>query len=181
MDSLETDDIFTDDFPGERNKLIMELLYHTGMRLSELINIKSTDISNDQVKVLGKRKKERIVPISSDLSKQVLNYLNLREMTFQSANISEFLLVTNKGNKLYEKFVYRVVNTYLRYITSVQKKSPHVLRHTFATHMLNNGAKLHSIKELLGHSSLSATQVYTHNSISQLKEVYKKYHPKTRR
>ena len=164
---------FEKGFVGQRNKLIIELFYVTGIRLSELINIKISDVdfNNQSIKVLGKRNKERIIPLSSN----VVNDLNL----FIKSNKQNKYLFTNlEGNKLYNKLVYRLVNKYIGEISSVNKKSPHILRHTFATHMLNNGADINAIKELLGHANLSATQVYTHNTIEKLKTVYKQAHPR---
>jgi len=164
---------FEEGFVGQRNKLIIELFYVTGIRLSELINIKISDVdfNNQSIKVLGKRNKERIIPLSSN----VVNDLNL----FIKSNKQNKYLFTNlEGNKLYNKLVYRLVNKYIGEISSVNKKSPHILRHTFATHMLNNGADINAIKELLGHANLSATQVYTHNTIEKLKTVYKQAHPR---
>ena len=168
---------FEDDFEGVRAQLILELLYQTGIRLSELINLKENNIEDSSIKVLGKRNKERIIPVSAHLKQLIGQFLVLRN---KELNIDHsYLLCTNKGEKLYEKFVYRLVNTYLGKVTSLKKKSPHVLRHTFATHMLNAGADLNAIKELLGHSSLAATQVYTHNNIEKLKQIYNQTHPKS--
>ena len=166
---------FGNDFEGTRNKLIIELFYATGIRLSELINLKQVNVhTNDgQLKVMGKRNKERIVPFNDALKGLIEGYL-----THPEVQASEYLFVTKEGKKLYEKFVYRIVNKYLSQVTSINKKSPHVLRHTFATHMLNNGADLNAIKELLGHANLSATQVYTHNTVEKLKNVHKQAHPK---
>jgi integrase/recombinase XerC len=165
-------------FIGSRNKLILELLYATGVRLSELINIKTKDIdrSNLTIKVFGKRNKERLIPITLALLKAIDAYTELKEN--EANSVSEYVLVTNKGTKLYPKLVYRVVTEYLKLVTTLDKKSPHVLRHTFATHMLNNGAEISAIKELLGHSSLAATQVYTHNTFEKLKKIYKQAHPR---
>ena len=164
---------FEEGFVGQRNKLIIELFYVTGIRLSELINIKISDVdfNNQSIKVLGKRNKERIIPLSSN----VINELNL----FIKYNKQNKYLFTNlDGGKLYNKLVYRLVIKYIGKISSVNKKSPHILRHTFATHMLNNGADINAIKELLGHANLSATQFYTHNTIKKLKKVYKQAHPR---
>lgn len=171
LDTME----FGNDFDGQRNKLIIELLYATGLRLSEMINLKQANVnlSGSQLKVLGKRNKERIIPFNEALKQQIEAYLKHDEL-----KAAEYLFVTKNGKKLYEKFVYRVVNKYLSEVTSIQKKSPHVLRHTFATHMLNNGADLNAIKELLGHANLSATQVYTHNTVEKLRNVHKQAHPK---
>jgi integrase/recombinase XerC len=175
MDTLLDDTVFGDDFEGQRNKLIIELFYATGIRLSELINLKQSnvDLYLCQIKVLGKRNKERIVPFNTILKDQIQHYI-----TAKAGLNDEFLFINKNGKQLYEKFVYRIVNTYLSQITTVNKKSPHVLRHTFATHMLNNGADLNAIKELLGHANLSATQVYTHNTVEKLKNIHKQAHPK---
>ena len=170
---------FGENFAGIRDRLIMELLYATGMRRAELIGLKNSfiNIEKKQIKVLGKRNKERIIPLNIEVTKLIQKYLQLREVEFMgSAN--DFLLLTNKGEPLYEAFVYRIVKKYLGVTTSLEKKSPHILRHTFATHLLNNGADLNAVKELLGHSSLAATQVYTHNSLEKLKKVFEKAHPK---
>jgi integrase/recombinase XerC len=167
---------FTNDFKGARDKLIIELFYATGMRLSELINIKHTDLNGNSVKVLGKRNKERIIPISDELRANIEAFISRKNSEANLAS-TPYLLVTDKGEKLYEKFVYRAVNHYLGLVTSVSKKSPHILRHTFATHMLNNGADLGAIKEILGHANLSATQVYTHNTIEKLKSIHNEAHP----
>tara|TARA_B100000965_G_scaffold394729_1_gene407310 strand:+ start:494 stop:1360 length:867 start_codon:yes stop_codon:yes gene_type:complete len=173
MDNLFDRDFFEDSFEGKRNKLIIELFYSTGMRLSELINIKISDLdfTNSQIKVLGKRNKERLIPITYSTLKSLLEFKN-------KFNLKIFLFSDEKGKKLYSKKVYRIVNKYLAKISSIQKKSPHVLRHSFATHMLNNGADINAIKEILGHANLSATQIYTHNSIKKLKNVHKQAHPK---
>lgn len=154
--------------------VMIELFYQTGIRLSELINLKQLDVEVDSIKVLGKRNKERIIPISSKL------YLALTEFIEGTKQINEtpFVFCTIKGKKLYPKFVYRKINKYLSTVTSLGKKSPHVLRHTFATHMLNNGAGLEVLKELLGHANLSATQVYTHNSFEEINKIYKQAHPR---
>lgn len=171
---------FPDDFDGVLSKAIIELLYFTGIRVSELVNMQeeNVDLINMHIKVLGKRNKERIIPISPKLSKLLGNYKELRNsLLIVKGNCSEFFL-TKKGKKIYAKLVHRCINYYLSHVTTISKKSPHVLRHTFATHLLSRGADLNAIKEILGHSSLSATQVYTHNSIEKLKNVYKQAHPK---
>jgi len=175
MDVLLDNVEFGEDFSGQRNKLIIELFYSTGMRLSELINLKTADIDlySNTLKVLGKRNKERIIPFSAELKKQIEKYMALKVDT-----TNEYLLSRESGKKLYEKFVYTIVKTYLSQVTTIDKKSPHVLRHTFATHMLNNGADLNAIKDLLGHANLSATQVYTHNTVEKLKNIHKQAHPK---
>jgi len=179
METLFDQKLFTEDFPGVRDKVIIELFYNTGIRLSELINLKENqvDLAGETVKVLGKRNKERVIPVSRQFAAILRDYLTLKKQQ-NFPNQSEFLIVSNSGQKVYEKLVYRIVNRYLGMVTTINKKSPHILRHTFATHMLNRGAELNSIKEILGHSSLAATQVYTHNSIEKLKDVHKKAHPK---
>jgi len=173
MESLLTEITFEDGFIGQRNKLIIELFYVTGIRLSELINIKIKDIDfqNQLIKVLGKRNKERLIPLSPSM-------IRLLKRFIKENQLNHFLFTNLDGNKLYTKLVYRIVNKYIGEISSVNKKSPHILRHTFATHMLNNGADINAIKELLGHANLSATQVYTHNTIEKLKTVYKQAHPR---
>lgn len=177
IDKLISEDFFEDSFKGVRDKCIVFILFSTGIRLSELINIKTSDISNGVVRVLGKRNKERDVPVSTNLINLIDCYISLREGVVKEN--CAFLLVTNKGDKLYEKFVFRTVKHYLGLVTTQKEKSPHVLRHTFATQMLNNGADLNAIKELLGHVDLTATQVYTHNSIEKLKGIYKQAHPRS--
>ncbi len=169
---------FGDDFEGIRDKLMLELLYATGMRRAELIGLKTTSINVNkrQIKVLGKRNKERIIPLTIEVTNLIQEYLRLRDEEMTEGN--DFLLLTDKGQPLYETFVYRKVKKYLGATTSLEKNSPHILRHTFATHLLNNGADLNAVKELLGHSSLAATQVYTHNSLDKLKKVFEKAHPK---
>ncbi len=174
LDNVE----FTDDYVGIRDKLILCVFYNTGMRRSELINItiKDIDLYKKTIKVIGKRNKERLIPISDNLLNSINNYINIRADLYKNDN--ELLFLTEKGKQLYPKAVYRIVNKYLNYVTNIDKKSPHVLRHTFATHMLNNGADLNAIKELLGHANLSATQIYTHNTFEKLKKVYKQAHPR---
>jgi integrase/recombinase XerC len=170
---------FGEDYKGVRNKTIIEMFYNSGIRLSELIGILNSDmdLNNNSIKVLGKRNKERILPLNFEFVKKIKDYLVKRDAEFENIDNNYFFL-TDKGNKLYEKFVYNIVNKYLSLVTTIEKKSPHVLRHTFATHMLNNGADLNSIKELLGHSSLAATQIYTHNTFEKLKSIYKQAHPR---
>ncbi|MCB0761324.1 MAG: tyrosine-type recombinase/integrase [Flavobacteriales bacterium] len=171
-------DFFEEDFAGMRDKLIVTILYETGIRKAELIGLHdgSLDFGKKQVKVLGKRNKERIIPISGGLIEDVKKYQLLRNEQFGRQE-GAYLLVTNQGNKMYPRFVYNKVNHYLGLVTTLKKKSPHILRHTFATHLLNNGADLNAVKELLGHASLSSTQVYTHNTIEKLKDVHRKAHP----
>jgi integrase/recombinase XerC len=168
---------FGEGFAALRDRLVLELFYATGMRLSELVGIKDNDVDvySAQVKVLGKRNKERIIPFSTKLKALIKEYIVLRNTEFGQ---SLTLLVTDTGKPLYPKFVYRMVTQRLGEVTTLEKRSPHVLRHTFATHMLNNGADINSVKEILGHANLSATQVYTHNTIEKLKEVYKLAHPR---
>lgn len=168
---------FPSDYEGTRDNLILELLYATGIRLIELVNleINTIDSYNSTLKVLGKRNKERIIPFGTHLKSKIDNYIIEREKLKSS---DTHLFLTKIGKKIYPKLVYRVANHYLSLVTTVSKKSPHVLRHTFATHMLNNGADLNSIKEILGHSNLSATQIYTHNTIEKLKNIHKQAHPK---
>lgn len=171
----ELTNLFSDDKEGLRDQLMVELFYQTGIRRSELIELKITDWQNETIKVLGKRNKERIIPVSKDLSALKESYLAVRESDKES---DEYLLLTDKGNKLYPKFVYRKINHYIGEVSRLKKKSPHILRHSFATHMLNNGAGIETIKEILGHESLVATQVYTHNSFEKLKSIYKQAHPR---
>ncbi|MFD2246263.1 tyrosine-type recombinase/integrase [Pontibacter ruber] len=170
---------FEDTFEGQRDRLILEFLYGTGMRLAELINIEhaNIDLHAKTVRVLGKGNKERIVPINDSLYTCLEDYLAYKKAAV-SDNNSEKLLVTTKARPLYPKFVYRVVKKYISLVTTSEHNSPHVLRHSFATHLLNNGADLNAIKDLLGHASLAATQVYTHNSIEKLKSIFEKAHPK---
>ena len=181
MEKLLTQIHFTDNFEGLRDKSIIYTLYATGLRRAELIGLtmSSFDFAAHQLKVLGKRNKERIIPYGEGLANILETYLESKESKF-SSNQSKSFFVTNKGESLYPKFVYNLVNKYLSNVTTVSQRSPHTLRHSFATHLSNNGADLNSIKELLGHSSLTATQIYTHNSIEKLKEVYKKAHPKAK-
>jgi integrase/recombinase XerC len=169
-----------DEFLNVRDKLILEMFYATGMRLSELVNLKESDINlyNSNIKVLGKRNKERIIPFNGHLKLIIDNYFLLKSNRFASDDARNWFFVTDTGKKVYSRLVYRIVNHYLSLITTQEKKSPHTLRHTFATHMLNHGANLNSIKELLGHANLSATEIYTHNSIEKLKTLYKQAHPK---
>lgn len=166
-------------FSNVRNRLIVDMLYSTGMRRSELINIIDSDInlSLKQIKVLGKGNKERLIPISDGLIKIIKDYQSLRDDEIKREE--NYLLVTDKGTKLYPKLVYNVVRTMLSKYSTSEHKSPHVLRHSFATHMANKGAELNSIKEILGHANLSATEIYMHNSIERLKTVYKGAHPKS--
>ena len=180
MDELFDASIFPDDYKGVLSKTIIELLYGTGMRVSELVNLKIKDIdwSSGQIKVLGKRNKERIIPLGENLLDSLHLYNKVRNTSGISIYDDSYFFIGLKGKKIYVKFVYRIINYYLSLVTTIKKRSPHVIRHTFATHMLNQGADLNAIKEILGHASLSATQIYTHNSIEKLKNVYKQAHPK---
>ncbi len=170
---------FTNDFSGLRDKLTIELLYNCGFRRSEIINLTISNINLHQlqIKVLGKGNKERIVPFNNQLLPMIKEYLQQRNQ-LEAAAVHDFLLVMNNGKKMYEKFVYNLVKKYLNLVTTIEKKSPHVLRHSFATHLSNEGADLNAIKELLGHSSLAATQVYTHNTIEKLKKAFQQAHPR---
>ncbi|WKD86250.1 Tyrosine recombinase XerD [Polaribacter huanghezhanensis] len=166
------------DFKSLRNKLIVELFYSTGMRRAELIHLKLASISfqSKTIKVLGKRNKERLIPLIPSVLKTIEEYLIFKK---EIATDTNYLFVTEKGNKVYETLVYRVINNYFSDVSTKVKKSPHILRHSFATHLLNQGADLNSVKELLGHSSLASTQVYTHNSLEKIKQVYNQAHPRS--
>lgn len=170
---------FPDDWEGRTDRLLLQILYCTGMRLSELLGLREgqIDFSNRTIKVLGKGNKERVIPVDEPLLAAIAGYQRQKRLELQGADV-EILLVSPKGRKLYPKYIYRAVREYLAKVTTIDQKSPHVLRHTFATHLMNAGAGLNSVKELLGHASLAATQVYTHNSIEKLKDIYKKAHPK---
>ncbi|HEY6901916.1 MAG TPA: tyrosine-type recombinase/integrase [Puia sp.] len=170
---------FPDDWEGWTDRMILALLYHTGMRLSELVGLRErqVDSGNRVIKVLGKGNKERVIPVNAVLIGAVGEYCAKKRAELEKPD-TEYLLVGKKGKKLYPKYVYRVVQRYLEQVTTIDQKSPHVLRHTFATHLMNAGAELNAVKELLGHASLAATQVYTHNTIEKLKDIYKKAHPK---
>jgi integrase/recombinase XerC len=179
MDHLLDDFEFGEDFTGIRNRLVLDLLYQTGMRRSELIGLGIGSINREErsLKVKGKRDKERIIPINGELVEAVEQYLVRREEVRNTLS-GDCLILTQKGAPAYDKLIYRIVEKYLGLITTLDKKSPHVLRHTFATHMLNRGADLNAIKELLGHANLSATQVYTHNTYKKLKSIYNQAHPR---
>lgn len=170
--------VSSEDWKGMNTRLLINLFYYTGMRLSELINLKDqqVELNRAQLKVLGKGNKERILPLHTDLIQLIQDYITKRNERFEERE--PFLLLTEKGKKMYPRYAWQLVNQILAAATTVQKKSPHVLRHSFATHLLNHGADLNAVKELLGHSSLAATQVYTHNTIEKLKEVHKKAHPR---
>jgi integrase/recombinase XerC len=171
---------FGEGFEGTRNRMILELFYATGMRLAELINLKEADLelTRQTLRITGKRNKQRIVPITGTIENHLKEYLELKQKSLDQHNNSDFLFVSIRGTKLYPKMVYRLVRKYLSMVSTISKKSPHILRHTFATHMLNNGADLNAIKEILGHASLSATQVYTHSTVEKLKKIYQKAHPR---
>ncbi len=179
MDTLFDHVEFPDTWNGRTDRLILQILYNTGIRKAELIGLKENQIDhmNCVIKVLGKGSKERIIPVSKLLIQDIREYIAEKNKLIEGSG-SLFLLVSDKGNKLDPKYVYNTVKKYLALVTTIDKKSPHILRHTFATHLMNNGADLNAVKELLGHSSLAATQIYTHNSIEKLKDVFKKAHPK---
>jgi len=179
MGKLLDNDSFGEGFEGTRSRTIVEMLYLTGMRRSELIGLRNGDVDlrDGSVKVTGKRNKQRIIPLVNPFVKSLEEYVRERD-SFFGRNSEDWFFVTDSGNKLYDKYVYNVVTRYLNMVTTIEKKSPHILRHTFATHMLNRGADLNSIKELLGHANLSATQVYTHNTFEKLKKIYKQAHPR---
>ena len=170
------------DFEGVRNKLIVELFYSTGIRRAELVGLRMLDVQLIQktIKVQGKRNKERIIPLLPSVFNTILRYIELRK-ELKNIKDGNLFFLSAKGDKIYETLVYRVINTYFSKVSEKVKKSPHILRHSFATHLLNEGADLNAVKELLGHSSLASTQVYTHNSIAKLKEVYKNSHPRNSR
>jgi len=170
---------FPDTWDGKTQRLILQLFYNTGIRQAELVGLKEKDISrsNSSIKVLGKGNKERIIPVGDPLMNLMQEYMTGKNK-LPEGNDRVFLLVTASGKKLYPRYVYNAVHKYLAMVTTIDKKSPHVLRHTFATHLMNGGADLNAVKELLGHSSLAATQVYTHNTIEKLKDIHKKAHPK---
>lgn len=169
---------FPEGYEGARDRIILELLYGTGMRRSELLGLRETDIDsyNSQIKVLGKGNKERIIPIQPELRNAVKDYVAIKNAHISHPSL--FLFVDDEGRQWHPSKVYQTVKKYLNLVTTIDKKSPHVLRHTFATHLMNNGADINAVKELLGHASLAATQVYTHNTIDKLKNIYKQAHPK---
>ena len=179
MDTLFRYVEFPDNWAGKTERLLLEVFYQTGIRVSELVNLKGSqvDISNSNIKVLGKGNKERLLPVNRELLYKITTYMRLKSDIIEVDQ--EYLFVNPKGNKLYERYVYGVVNRYLSMVTSNQRKSPHILRHSFATHLTNNGADINAVKELLGHASLASTQIYTHNSIGKLKEIHRKAHPKS--
>ncbi|MEO6456161.1 MAG: tyrosine-type recombinase/integrase [Ginsengibacter sp.] len=170
---------FPDTWQGKTDHLILKIFYQTGIRLSELINLKESQIDggNGNIKVIGKGNKERIIPVNSDLINDIGIYVKEKKTTICNIDQS-YILINNKGKKLYPKYVYNTVKYYLNTVTTIDKKSPHILRHSFATHLTNNGANINAVKELLGHTSLAATQIYTHNTIEKLKNIHRKAHPK---
>jgi integrase/recombinase XerC len=167
---------FEDSFNGRRDRMVLELLYNTGMRRAELLNLKDSDVDTARryIKVLGKGNKERLIPVSQQMADSLDAYIKEK----RTIHGGGWLMVTDKGAKLYPEMAYRIVKKFLSLVTTIEKRSPHVLRHTFATHLTNNGAEINAVKDLLGHASLAATQVYTHNNIEQLKDIYKNTHPK---
>lgn len=179
LNSMLDDFEFGKDFAGTRNRLIIELFYQTGIRRSELIslNLLSFDGSKGTIKVSGKRGKDRIIPVGEELKSMLNEYIEVRNSNFPDTSLTS-LFLTDTGKPVYPKLIYRIVTLFLTHVTTLSKKSPHVLRHSFATHLLNHGADLNAIKELLGHANLSATQIYTHNTFEKLKEVYNKAHPR---
>nr|WP_299175452.1 tyrosine-type recombinase/integrase [uncultured Allomuricauda sp.] len=181
MQTILSEIPFEDNFEGTRDKLIIEMLYTTGMRRAELVNLKLSDYNdaNKTLKVLGKRNKERIIPLLINTAEALEQYLKQRTALEKIVDES-YLFLTKGGLKIYETLVYRAINKYFSLVSPKVKKSPHILRHTFATHLLNRGADLNAVKELLGHSSLASTQVYTHNSIAELKKVHSKAHPRSK-
>lgn len=181
LDQLLTNFEFGDNFEGIRNKLIIETFYMTGIRVSELVQLKLEDINLEkgEMKIFGKGNKERVLPISAYLINAISKYLPVRNQIINKRQSGcSALFITSKGTKSYSRLIYRIINKYLSYVSTNTKKSPHTLRHSFATIMLNHGAELNAIKEILGHASLAATQVYTHNSVEKIKSIYKQAHPR---
>ncbi|MCU4176003.1 tyrosine-type recombinase/integrase [Carboxylicivirga sp. N1Y90] len=179
MDNLLDGVKFEEGYQGVRNRLIIDVFYFTGMRLSELVDLKLSqiDLAGDIIKVYGKRKKERIIPITKELKLAIVGYIKERNNCFPNVE-NVYVFLTDKGMPIYHKMVYRIVNRYLNVVSTVQKKSPHVIRHSFATALLNRGADLNAIKELLGHANLAATEIYTHNSYEKINAIYKQAHPR---
>ena len=179
MDMVLSTIEYSNDFEGKRDELLIHILYATGMRRAELIQLKLYDVNFEKmtIKVLGKRNKERIIPMLPETKEKFIDYLEERKKV-EEIKDGDYVFLTSSGNKFYETLVYRLINRYFRMVSSKVKTSPHILRHTFATHLLNKGADLNAVKELLGHSSLASTQVYTHNSIAELKKVHAMAHPR---
>lgn len=177
---LLDENIFEDTFEGWRDRLVIELFYATGIRLSELIHLKEPDIDigNQTIKVLGKRNKERVIPFPKSIVYTIETYRKMRDREIEAAKDHGYLFVTRKGDPCYPVLIYRIVKSYLNRFVTAEKRSPHVLRHTYATHLLNKGAEINAVKDLLGHSSLAATQIYTHNTVAKLKKIYEQAHPK---
>jgi integrase/recombinase XerC len=180
IESVLEEDVYEPTFAGQRDRMVMEFLYMTGVRLSELTNLRWKDLNliEDQVKVLGKRKKERIIPLTKKLKQNIILYQKVFEERFSKADGNAYFIVSNKGDQSYSMLIYRIVRHYLDLFAQNSRRSPHLLRHTFATHLLNKGADLNAVKDLLGHANLAATQVYTHNSMEKLKAVFEQAHPK---
>ena len=183
MQDLLESDFFPDDYEGVRDYALINLLYTTGIRRAELINLQTNDIDfyKKELKVTGKRNKQRIIPLLINTVEALDKYFSVKADFFAGKQIDDYVFLTKKGKKMYDVLVYRVINSYISRVSVKHKKSPHMLRHTFATHLLNNGSNLNSIKELLGHSSLAATQVYTHSSIQELKKIYQNTHPRSKK
>lgn len=182
MKDVFLDNDYSNDFESIRNRFILELFYTTGIRRAELINLKLNSISETQktIRVIGKRNKERIIPVL-DCTLDLFKNYKLQRNKLEQINDIEMLILSKTGNKISESFVYRLINDYFSTVSKKEKKSPHVLRHSFATHLLNNGADLNSVKELLGHASLSSTQIYTHSSLAELKKIYQEAHPRNKK
>ena len=179
--ALLDSDFFKSDYKGVLQKTIISFFYFTGVRRIELINLKTSDINMDSytIRIMGKRNKERIIPMLPKLKESINEYLKIKSQEFNN-EISDYLFISKSGTQLSEKYVYRTVNEYFKLVSPKVKKAPHVLRHSFATHLINEGADINSVKELLGHSSLSATQVYSHTSMERIKEVFKSSHPRAK-
>ena len=182
LQDVFSDNDYSNDFEGIRNRLVIELFYTTGIRRAELINLKLNSVNEIQktIRVVGKRNKERIIPML-DCTLNLLKHYKEQRNHLEVIKDKEMLILSKTGNKVSESFVYRLINDYFSAVSKKEKKSPHVLRHSFATHLLNNGADLNSVKELLGHASLSSTQIYTHSSLAELKKVYQEAHPRSKK
>lgn len=180
LEDVLREEVYDANFEGQRDRMVMEFLYLTGTRLSELVNLKWKDLNliEKQVKVLGKRQKERIIPLTNGLLQNIILYQKVFEERFSKIDRNAYFIVTNKGEQSYSMMIYRIVRHYLDLFAQNARRSPHILRHTFATHLLNKGADLNAVKDLLGHANLAATQVYTHNSMEKLKAVFEQAHPK---